>query len=125
MIGEAVILHWYREAHSPKGKSVFLEQMKRLVEWLQNAEEGSNIVLNYVLFLFFPTDKKILNRIWKNITLEIGIFEREKSFHVRAREHWCMLKFHSLDSEMAANPAILLRNRGVSLPFSTYQSWKL
>jgi len=61
--------------------------MKRLVEWLQNAEEGSNIVLNYVLFLFFPTDKKILNRIWKNITLEIGIFEREKSFHVRAREH--------------------------------------
>lgn len=41
VIGESVILHWYREGHSSKGKSVFLEQMKRLVEWLQNAEEES------------------------------------------------------------------------------------
>ncbi|CAG0924556.1 unnamed protein product, partial [Notodromas monacha] len=41
VLSENVILHWYREAHSPKGKSVFLEQTKRLVEWLQNAEEES------------------------------------------------------------------------------------
>lgn len=39
VIGEDVILHWYKEGHSPKGKSVFLDQMKSFVEWLNNAEE--------------------------------------------------------------------------------------
>jgi len=34
-------LKWYKEAHVAKGKSVFLDQMKKFVEWLQNAEEES------------------------------------------------------------------------------------
>lgn len=41
VLSEDVIIKWYREAHSAKGKSVFLEQMKQFVEWLQNAEEES------------------------------------------------------------------------------------
>ncbi|XP_061109997.1 eIF5-mimic protein 1 isoform X2 [Conger conger] len=41
VLGEDSILRWYKEAHAAKGKSVFLEQMKKFVEWLQNAEEES------------------------------------------------------------------------------------
>lgn len=41
VLGEEAILKWYREAHSAKGKSVFLEQMRKFVEWLLNAEEES------------------------------------------------------------------------------------
>ncbi|XP_076323257.1 eIF5-mimic protein 1-like isoform X1 [Tachypleus tridentatus] len=41
VLSEDIILKWYKEAHSSKGKMVFLEQMKKFVEWLQNAEEES------------------------------------------------------------------------------------
>ncbi|MGH0148760.1 UNVERIFIED_CONTAM: hypothetical protein FKN15_040378 [Acipenser sinensis] len=41
VLSEEAILKWYKEAHVAKGKSVFLEQMKMFVEWLQNAEEES------------------------------------------------------------------------------------
>lgn len=41
VLSEESILKWHKEAHSSKGKSVFLEQMKKFVEWLQNAEEES------------------------------------------------------------------------------------
>lgn len=40
VLSEEAILKWYKEAHVAKGKSVFLDQMKKFVEWLQNAEEG-------------------------------------------------------------------------------------
>ncbi|XP_012691908.1 basic leucine zipper and W2 domain-containing protein 1-A-like [Clupea harengus] len=39
VLSEEAILKWYSEAHVAKGKSVFLEQMKKFVEWLKNAEE--------------------------------------------------------------------------------------
>uniref|UniRef100_A0A673KK47 Basic leucine zipper and W2 domain-containing protein 1-A-like n=1 Tax=Sinocyclocheilus rhinocerous TaxID=307959 RepID=A0A673KK47_9TELE len=42
VLSEEVILKWYMEAHMAKGKSVFLEQMKKFVEWLKNAEEENN-----------------------------------------------------------------------------------
>jgi hypothetical protein len=41
VLSEETILKWYREAHSQKGKGVFLGQMKKFVEWLENAEEES------------------------------------------------------------------------------------
>ncbi|XP_069050843.1 eIF5-mimic protein 1 isoform X2 [Lepisosteus oculatus] len=41
VLSEEAILKWYKDAHASKGKSVFLEQMKKFVEWLQNAEEES------------------------------------------------------------------------------------
>jgi len=41
VLDEDTIFRWYREAHSSKGKSVFLEQMKKFIEWLENAEEES------------------------------------------------------------------------------------
>uniref|UniRef100_A0A8C6WTI0 Basic leucine zipper and W2 domains 1b n=1 Tax=Neogobius melanostomus TaxID=47308 RepID=A0A8C6WTI0_9GOBI len=40
VLSEEVILKWYTESHQTKGRSMFLEQMKKFVEWLKNAEEG-------------------------------------------------------------------------------------
>ena len=40
VLSEDTILRWYKQSHSTKGKSIFLEQMKKFVEWLENAEEG-------------------------------------------------------------------------------------
>ena len=39
VLREEPILKWYKDAHVAKGKSVFLEQMKKFVEWLKNAED--------------------------------------------------------------------------------------
>uniref|UniRef100_A0A2L2XXX0 Basic leucine zipper and W2 domain-containing protein 1 n=1 Tax=Parasteatoda tepidariorum TaxID=114398 RepID=A0A2L2XXX0_PARTP len=41
VLSEDAILKWYKESHSSKGKSIFLEQTRKFVEWLQNAEEES------------------------------------------------------------------------------------
>lgn len=41
VLSEEAILKWYTEGQLAKGKSVFLEQMKKFVEWLKNAEEES------------------------------------------------------------------------------------
>jgi len=41
VVSEEVILKWFKDGHSSKGKSIFLEQMKKFVEWLQSAEEES------------------------------------------------------------------------------------
>jgi len=41
VLSEEVIIKWYKEDHSSKGKMLFLDQMKKFVEWLQNAEEES------------------------------------------------------------------------------------
>ncbi|KAM7040622.1 LOW QUALITY PROTEIN: eIF5-mimic protein 2-like [Molossus nigricans] len=40
VLSEEPILKWYKDAHVAKG-NVFLEQMKKFVEWLKNAEEES------------------------------------------------------------------------------------
>ncbi|CAB4009215.1 basic leucine zipper and W2 domain-containing 1-A isoform X1, partial [Paramuricea clavata] len=39
VLSEDTVLKWYKGDHAAKGKSVFLEQMKKMVEWLQSAEE--------------------------------------------------------------------------------------
>lgn len=41
VVSEEVILKWYKEGHSVKGKMLFLDQMKKFVEWLESAEEES------------------------------------------------------------------------------------
>ncbi|OXU32042.1 hypothetical protein TSAR_004340 [Trichomalopsis sarcophagae] len=41
VVSEEVILRWYKDGHSVKGKMLFLDQMKKFIEWLQNAEEES------------------------------------------------------------------------------------
>lgn len=41
IVSEDAILKWNSDAHSQKGKGIFLEQMKKFVEWLKNAEEES------------------------------------------------------------------------------------
>lgn len=52
VVSEEAVLKWYTEAHLAKGKSVFLEQMKKFVEWLKNAEEGEyQLQLNMCFFV--------------------------------------------------------------------------
>ena len=41
VVTEQAILKWYNDSHLPKGKTVFLPQMKKMVEWLKTAEEES------------------------------------------------------------------------------------
>jgi len=42
VLGEDSIIKWYNNGHTTKGKSVFLPQMQKMVDWLQNAEEESS-----------------------------------------------------------------------------------
>jgi hypothetical protein len=41
VLSEEVILKWYKDGHAPKGWTVFMEQMKKFVEWLEHAESES------------------------------------------------------------------------------------
>jgi len=41
VLSEEVILKWYKDSHSPKGWSVFMDQMKKFIEWLEQAESES------------------------------------------------------------------------------------
>jgi hypothetical protein len=40
-LSEEVILKWNKDSHSQKGWSVFQEQMKKFIEWLEQAESES------------------------------------------------------------------------------------
>ena len=42
VLSEDAVLKWYKESHSQRGWSVFADQMKKFVEWLEHAEEGKN-----------------------------------------------------------------------------------
>jgi len=42
VLSEDSIIKWYKDGHTTKGKSVFLQQMAKMVDWLQNAEEESS-----------------------------------------------------------------------------------
>jgi hypothetical protein len=41
VLSEEVILKWNKDSHSQKGWSVFKEQMKKFIEWLEQAESES------------------------------------------------------------------------------------
>ena len=48
VLSEDGILKWYKETHSSRGWTVFNDQMKKFVEWLEQAEEeGKDILLLY------------------------------------------------------------------------------
>jgi len=38
VLSEEVILKWYKDGHIPKGWTVFMEQMKKFIDWLEQAE---------------------------------------------------------------------------------------
>ncbi|XP_022914791.1 protein krasavietz [Onthophagus taurus] len=42
VISEQVILKWYKQDFNVKGKMMFVDQMKKFIDWLQNAEEESD-----------------------------------------------------------------------------------
>jgi len=41
VLSEEVILKWYKDGHTTKGWTVFVDQMKKFVEWLEQAESES------------------------------------------------------------------------------------
>jgi len=41
VLSEEVILKWYKDGHTPKGWTVFMAQMKKMIEWLEHAESES------------------------------------------------------------------------------------
>jgi len=41
VLSEEVILKWYKDGHVPKGWTVFMDQMKKFIEWLEHAESES------------------------------------------------------------------------------------
>jgi len=41
VLSEEVILKWYKDGHTPKGWTVFMDQMKKFIEWLEQAESES------------------------------------------------------------------------------------
>jgi hypothetical protein len=41
VLSEEVILKWYKDGHAPKGWNVFMDQMKKFIEWLEQAESES------------------------------------------------------------------------------------
>lgn len=48
VLSEDSIIKWYIDGHTPKGKSVFLPQMSKMIDWLQNAEEGiAHLLVNF------------------------------------------------------------------------------
>lgn len=42
VLSEDAVLKWYKEAHSTRGWSVFMDQMKKFVDWLEQADEESD-----------------------------------------------------------------------------------
>jgi hypothetical protein len=61
VLSEEVILKWYKDGHVPKGWTVYGEQMKKFVDWLEHAESGKfpslvlviwNSLLKFVSFYF-------------------------------------------------------------------------
>ena len=80
VVSEDAILKWYKETHSARGWTVFMEQMKKFVEWLEHAEEGELFLENlqysiffreiilqwplYVFTLYFQIIVNILSQFW-------------------------------------------------------------
>jgi hypothetical protein len=56
VLSEEVILKWYKDGHVPKGWTVYGEQMKKFVDWLEHAESGKfHLSKSYVtVYLNFP-----------------------------------------------------------------------
>ena len=44
VLSEDAVLKWYKEAHSTRGWSVFMDQMKKFVDWLEQADEGELVL---------------------------------------------------------------------------------
>ena len=40
VLSEEVILKWHKDSHSSRGWTVFMDQVKPFIEWLEKAEEG-------------------------------------------------------------------------------------
>ena len=57
VLSEEVILKWYKDGHIPKGWTVFMEQMKKFIDWLEQAESGKS---TYTIIPIHPTHPLLL-----------------------------------------------------------------
>ena len=66
VLSEEVILKWYKDGHVPKGWTVFMDQMKKFIDWLEQAESGKkfcDIQLKLNLFL--------LKLLWSHFSYQL------------------------------------------------------
>ncbi|KAG8139057.1 hypothetical protein E2320_001834, partial [Naja naja] len=77
VLSEDAILKWFKEAHLSKGKSVFLDQMKKFVEWLQNAEEGEvfdTVVIDELHAVVLPANDQRIDFLFL-LLVNLALFE--------------------------------------------------
>ena len=56
VLSEEVILKWYKDGHIPKGWTVFMEQMKKFIDWLEQAESGkSTYAITIIPYPYIPS----------------------------------------------------------------------
>lgn len=75
VLSEEAILKWYSDAHLSKGRSVFLEQMKKFVEWLKNAEEGKKNTNRFSRYLTCSSRKCVITMKF-SLLLESDLFPK-------------------------------------------------
>lgn len=74
VISEGVIVKWYEEAHSNKGKIMFLQQMKQFKEWLETAEEGKS-KMSFCIQVVAPFDNsRSLSSSWSGYVVGGKLF---------------------------------------------------
>jgi len=59
-----VILKWYKDGHVAKGWTVYGEQMKKFIEWLEHAESGTRIIIAHAPFFIIDLDISDFQRFW-------------------------------------------------------------
>jgi hypothetical protein len=64
VLSEDVILNWYKQGHSAKVKILFLDQMKKIIERLQNAQDGEHDSQYIVGMLVGPPCLHLSNEDW-------------------------------------------------------------
>lgn len=74
VLGEDAILKWYRDAHSHKGKSIFLEQAKEFVQWLETADEGMH---RSIIIPVSPFSRANINPSSLSLPSRIGLSVRD------------------------------------------------
>ena len=50
VLNEEVIIKWYKDGHIPKGSTVFMKQMKKFIDWLEQAVSGKFIIQRHKAF---------------------------------------------------------------------------
>jgi hypothetical protein len=70
VLSENVIQKWYKDGHSVRGKILFLDSMKKVIEWLQNAEECEHDSKFRVGLLVRPPMTTVIKRMLASLSVD-------------------------------------------------------